>query len=900
MARKHNREDDGILLDFEDAFSEQNGDLLEEKNKDVLASFGMNVSGSKGETRPSQESEANAVSPLDALRAKVTTQSKETDATPESPQESSENTDVAEAPAAEAAGARAEETASDKDADPEKELSLLEKLKRYTTDESGHDVAKDELPLYKLQSVAEIIKNDSNSLIDKLSEKYEVTVDTLGRPTDDDYILTGIENEEPEEPPAEAEEENAQTGPVPTPEFRKLAKESKQRFEKTLFDDLFPHDGKPETVKEENTPDISDIDNTDSGYEKETAEEAPIEGATVRFTPVVDKTGHTGRINISSSTKQLDIRQELTSMSESEDPDADTSLEMSDFDLFMPKNEITDLAAAKAEIKRLSYKKRRGFLESVLCAFCVLSELLFFIPFLADKTISSPKVTMTVCGVFFFITVLANASMFKDLFKLFKNRAGHDCLVSLCAVFGTVLCAFAVASGENIYHLLLLASLIMLTRAVISFMQTSTMLSNLKKLTKSGTKHAFAFIKDSPTALAMAKNSIEGGVLVAAPRKVEFISDFMKFSLFKKKFGGKIPIIFTVTLAFSLLAAVIAALYYKTAFAAVNAAAITSMIGAMPVICFVDALPLFYAAKRLGKKGAVINGTFGADSIEQANAAVANSSDIFPAGTIILKSFKVLSNNNIDKIIVNAAALTEETGSPLAPIFSQIAGTDESYEKPNSDTIKYEETLGLSGWVNDKLLFVGNRALMETHGIEVPSYEVDKRILENGYFPVYVATDGQACALVVVQYTVRRDIQKVLSKISNLGITLLVDNCDPNISEKMLCDYFGLYDDSVKVMTNVGSYMYKNATADTNILSAPAAFKSNKLSLLHIMCSASNIRVSNIILSVFYILAAILGVWYFVYTSFTQSNGMMSGSSLLIFELLTTVLAFIAFLFKKP
>ncbi|MBO7519571.1 MAG: hypothetical protein J6T73_02230, partial [Clostridia bacterium] len=265
-----------------------------------------------------------------------------------------------------------------------------------------------------------------------------------------------------------------------------------------------------------------------------------------------------------------------------------------------------------------------------------------------------------------------------------------------------------------------------------------------------------------------------------------------------------------------------------------------------------------------------------------------------------LKSFKVLSNNNIDKIIVNAAALTEETGSPLAPIFNQIAGTNASYEKPNSDTVKYEETLGISGWVDNELLFIGNRALMESHGIEVPSYEVDKRILEIDCFPVYVATDGQACALIVVQYTVKRDIQKVLHKISKLGITLLIDNCDPNISENMICDYFGMYDDSVKVMTNVGSYMYKNATADANIISAPAAFKSNKFALLHIMCAASNIRVSNIILSVFYVLAAIFGVWYFVFTSFTQSGGIMPGSSLLIFELLATLFAFISFLFKKP
>ncbi|MBO4433678.1 MAG: hypothetical protein J5852_09120, partial [Clostridia bacterium] len=555
---------------------------------------------------------------------------------------------------------------------------------------------------------------------------------------------------------------------------------------------------------------------------------------------------------------------------------------------------------AKAEIRRLSYKKRRNFLSLAICSLCVFVLLLFLLPFLADKTISSPKSTMTVCSIFLLIPILANIDMFKDIAHLFGRGANHDCIVSLCAVMSVPLCVISIVTGENVYHLILLAAIIMLVRSAVSFMQTSTMLSNLKKISYKGTKHALTFIKDSSTALAMAKNAIEGDVLVAVPRKAEFISDFMKFSLFKKKFGGKMPIVFAITLAFSALGAVIAAIYYKSAFAAVNAAAVTSMIAAMPVVCLIDVLPLFAASRKLNKKGAMIAGTFGADSIELANAATVSTSDIFPAGTVVLKNFKVLSNNNIDKTLVNAAALTEAIGSPLAPVFNKIAGTNTSYQKPDSDTIKYEERLGVSGWVDNELLFIGNSALMRAHGIEVPSLQVEKKILSNNCFPVYVATGGQACALVVIEYKARPDIQKVLRKISKLGITLLVDNCDPNVNEDLICDYFGLFDDSVKIMTNVGTYMYKNATADTDIISAPAVLRSNKFSLLNIMCCAANIRISNIILSIFYILAAVFGVWYFVFTSFAQSGGLMPGSSMLTFELLATAFAFVSFLFKKP
>ncbi|MBO7519562.1 MAG: hypothetical protein J6T73_02185, partial [Clostridia bacterium] len=340
MARKRKNEDDGILLGFEDAFNEYTEDLLAKKNETVLASFGQNASSPKSEKQPSGE-EVESVSPLEALRAKMMVGAPVAEKAPEE-----EPVEQIEEPKEEKA-----------ETEEPKELSLLEKIKRYTTDESGHDVAKDESTSYTLESVMDIIKKESDSFIIELSEKYDVTVDNLGKPPKDDYLLKGLEEKEEkpaEEPKPETQEKPANTaGPTPTPEFEKLANESKQRFEKSLFDDIFPSEEEPKEKEEKSVPDISDIDNLNS-----TGDIIPAKangGATVRFTPVVDKaTGHTGRINISSSTKPLDIKQELTNISESEEQSGDTSLEMSDFDLYLPKDEITDLSVAKAEIRRLS------------------------------------------------------------------------------------------------------------------------------------------------------------------------------------------------------------------------------------------------------------------------------------------------------------------------------------------------------------------------------------------------------------------------------------------------------------------------------------------------------------------------------------------------------------------
>ena len=850
--------DNNYSFDFDEINNDSAENSYDEENKKILFDFGNSIENQKSDLHIKSE---KGLSPLESLKKKIIIKDDYSKNTPET---------------------------------SEKENgSLLKKLKRYTTDESGHDVTEDTPPLYTLKSVAEIIKSDSDELLNKLSKKYDVQFDDLSHSSDDN--TSSPKNEDNSSEDITQNSDNA-----PTEAFKKMSEESKTRFEKNLFEELFPNENPEPEETTETSPNISDIDNSDSESTVQNATDNISNTATIRFTPVADRHGNTGRINVSTSTKSIDIRQELTKENESEGIVSNLPLELDDFDMYVQKDEITDINSAKSTLRKLAYKRRKNFISLLVCAFSFFISLLFLLPFLSDVTISSPRTVDVICSLLLLFGIVANSDMFSDIPALFKKNAGHDCILSLSAVLSVFLCLFAISKGENIYHIILLSSMVFLARAISKYMQTATMFSNLKLAASKGKKYGIEFIKDEATALAMAKNSIDGDVCITAPAKTEFISDFFKYSYFKKKFSGKMPLIFIISLVLSALGVVISYFYYKSIFASLYTATVTLLIAAMPVVCFVDVLPLFCAAKKLNKSGAFILGAFGADKLETANATVVSTADIFPAGTITLENFKVLSENNIDRTLKNAAALTEEAGSTLAPILEKIASTDKTYQKPDSDTIKYEERLGLSGWVDNDLLFVGNRSLMLAHGIEVPDMSVDKKILAQGMFPVYIATGGKACAILLIRYNVRKDIGKLLSRISKLGITLLVNNCDPNINEDMICDNFGLYDDSVKVMTAVGTHMYKNAVPDTDIISSPAGFKANKLSILKIMSAASRIRSSNTVLSVFYVLASIFGIWYYVYSSFAQSGGLLSGSAILTFEILATLFATVSFLIRKP
>jgi len=63
--------------------------------------------------------------------------------------------------------------------DETKKPSLLDKCMPYILDENGKEAVESE-PLYKLQSVADILKADSEKTLKRISEKYDISFDDLG------------------------------------------------------------------------------------------------------------------------------------------------------------------------------------------------------------------------------------------------------------------------------------------------------------------------------------------------------------------------------------------------------------------------------------------------------------------------------------------------------------------------------------------------------------------------------------------------------------------------------------------------------------------------------------------------------------------------------------------------
>lgn len=764
--------------------------------------------------------------------------------------------------------AEIKETTTEKKTEVKENPSLLDKCKPYIVNDDGSESVLDPEPLYKLQSVADILKSDSEKFLSDLSKKYDVTYDS---------------------PLPQTEKENISVTPTET---------NPQQPKSEEFEDKIP----VKKAEDKPTKVISDIDFTGSIPNVSKPEITFNPEATVTFTPVSKGDSSQTQIKVSTHTKAIDLTNELVPIpsQSSEQGDEEIHLEQNDFEDYIPETEYTNTKDIKRLRRQFSISKRNKFLKAVATFFLTFILAFAKLPFMTNVLLSHTFASMIACSSIAGIIILLNMDMFLSLAKLFTKKSSADTAAALSSIFTVAYAVMGIIKEEVIIDVLLLLAIILSFRSICEFFKSSYMLSNFIKITSLGQKKAVRLINDPAITFSMAKNAIEGEVLISAAQKTEQISDYMKFSTYGSFLGGRMPIITILSVIVSIISGFAGAAYFDGIFYGIYAATAIQLLTSIPVVFLIDVLPLYRASKKLNRIGAALMGKMGAEQLEMANAVVLSSNDLFPNGTVTLHRMEVLSENDLDDTLIRAASLTEYMSSTLAPIFKQITDNANINILPDTDTVKYEDRMGISGWVDNRLLFIGNRTLMEAHGIEVPSLEVDRKILRSGYFPVYVATGDKACALLMIQYSVEPKISAELRTLTKIGVTLLINNTDPNLSEPMICDYLGLYEDSVKVMSAAGCHMYKNAVSPVASVSAPAAYKGSSLALAAIMNCATKIKRSNTLFTVLYILASVLGAMVFAYTSFGGSGSLLSGAALLIYGLASTVISYIIYLTERP
>lgn len=484
------------------------------------------------------------------------------------------------------------------------------------------------------------------------------------------------------------------------------------------------------------------------------------------------------------------------------------------------------------------------------------------------------------------ILLVVNFSSSKSIIQIKDNDFRVDLLPTTLAISAVVQGIIGLLS-VNVGNIgfTVVAAVIFGLFNLAKYIRVCDIIKNFDLICNDEEKNVVSFI-EKPESNKIIDGSDDIDYRIAYQKKTFNITDFIKNSISLGVFEKNVKRFY--------IGAVIAALIFSAVFAvsANNAGlAVFGLSFGLAIASPISALVMTIVSIRR------INGTlrnyrvklfgFGsAENIDNTNVVTVNANDLFSKNNVKLYNIKTFGGLSLDRAIIDASSLLTAANSPMMNIFNDIA-KDETI--PQTDSVTYEDRMGLSGWVGGRKTLIGNRMIMETHGIEVPPIDVDKKIIMNGYFPVYMSSEGKLSALFVVGYNADPALSYYIKKIFNLGLTLLVKTCDPNITEDMVANYFGIDRDSVVIASHESEILMDKA----NTLNAATFICDNSKGYLNGIISSINLVKYSKYAVIAQIIITALAFMIFGISAAMGYFGIISYISLIIYNLISLGMIYI-------
>ena len=132
------------------------------------------------------------------------------------------------------------------------------------------------------------------------------------------------------------------------------------------------------------------------------------------------------------------------------------------------------------------------------------------------------------------------------------------------------------------------------------------------------------------------------------------------------------------------------------------------------------------------------------------------------------------------------------------------------------------------------------------------------------------------------------------------GVTILINNCDPNVTEGMLCDYFGLPEGFVKLMQSGSVRKYLDSTEYSESCVAGAAYSASACGLAGAVASAIKVKKLTMVMTVLHIILLFAGIAGAVVLTLTGQTDKITPLFVLAYSLVSALIVRLSALFIKP
>ena len=212
--------------------------------------------------------------------------------------------------------------------------------------------------------------------------------------------------------------------------------------------------------------------------------------------------------------------------------------------------------------------------------------------------------------------------------------------------------------------------------------------------------------------------------------------------------------------------------------------------------------------------GAVVPGWQAIEQLGGIDTLQIDADDLFTADSAQLEDIRIFKGGRIDRAILYAASVLNESHGTLKGLFRQIVEERTDILFPVKD-LEQHHGLGFSAWCDNNRILIGTRCYLEQEGVPLPDEEYEMQHSKNGELQIlYLAVSGNLHAMFVLKYVGGRNVARGLAVLQKENIRLLVTCQDPSLTAHHITEAYRLPEGMITVLDQEQCNAIKAAPAD--------------------------------------------------------------------------------------
>ena len=401
-----------------------------------------------------------------------------------------------------------------------------------------------------------------------------------------------------------------------------------------------------------------------------------------------------------------------------------------------------------------------------------------------------------------------------------RGRPSADTMPALAAVAALVQAVTAMLNA-NVYRGTTGISLLSGMAALglfLALLGSRVMLAAVKggyELVTNGVEFEGAYrAKDKDLLRALARDLEQKDPWVLLSRPMKEADGFVEQSLSERASERRARKVSYILLGVALLSGVLfllAGAGWNKAAAAMAAVLCMGAPLSSTLIAGVASLRLQRAAAAVG---AVVPGWQAIEQLGGIDTLQIDADDLFTADSAQLEDIRIFKGGRIDRAILYAASVLNESHGTLKGLFRQIVEERTDILFPVKD-LEQHHGLGFSAWCDNNRILIGTRRYLEQEGVPLPDEEYEMQHSKNGELQIlYLAVSGNLHAMFVLKYVGGRNVARGLAVLQKENIRLLVTCQDPSLTAHHITEAYRLPEGMITVLDQEQCNAIKAAPED--------------------------------------------------------------------------------------